>query len=380
VSREAAERAVRSSALRDFFAGDAVVRRPAELLGQDLHIVPDGREDRRLRVLDRLAIVLSWSDRFEPPMRRAICLLSTASVTELGVDAVAALLGLPARDVDDCLHEFEGTGLLQRTASSRYFMHPLVRLYWLHQAPEVLDADDAQSATRRLVDFLLHTAFDGERLLSPQRPAIMLTGTTSEAEPAPLRTAVDAMRWFDAENATVSAMQQAASEQGWDTAVWQLAWSMDDYLYRRGLAEPHRRAWRLGLEAAERLEDPRIIALAHLCLGRVTKETYHLEQALRLIPDDDLVSRAQAHRVMALVLEHGPGTRRSLHHAVAALRLFRVLELSVWEAVQLNAIGEQVAALGHADTARVFCRKALRLFREQRRMGEADRIRKLMRR
>ncbi|WP_250028533.1 NB-ARC domain-containing protein [Paractinoplanes maris] len=331
-----------------------------------------GNDDRRLRVLDRLATVLSWSDRFDPPMRRAMCLLSTAPVTELGVDAVAALLGMPARDVDDCLREFEGAGLLQRKADSRYFMHPLVRLYWMHQTPEVLGDDAAQAAVRRLVDFLLHSAFDGERLLSPQRPAITLTDTTRDVRPAPLRTAAEAMGWFDAEGTTLLAMQRAAAERDWDSAVWQLAWSMDDYLYRRGLAEPHRRAWRLGLEAAERLGVARIVALAHLCLGRVSREVHHLERALRLIPDDDLASRAQAHRVMALILESATETRRSLHHAIAALRLFRVLGLPVWEAVQLNAIGEQVAGIGHPDTGRELCRRALDLHqRHHHRPGEA---------
>ncbi len=293
-----------------------------------------------------------------------MCLLSVAPVAELGIDAAAALLDLPERQVYDCLREFERAGLIYQRSTSRYSMHPLVRLFWVDQVPGGVVKGEEIAAVRRLVIHLLGSAWSCERLLFPQRPAIELGNSADAVTIVPRQSTDEAMRWFDAESTTLVAAQRAAAERGWHALVWQLAWSADTYLYRRGLAEQHERMWQRGLAAAEQLGDSRVIALAELCLGRVTGSTVHLERALRLIPPDDPATLAQAHRAISLALESDEDLRRSLHHAVAALRLFRGLDMPVWEATQLNAIGEQLAALGHPAAGREFCGRALLLHQQ----------------
>jgi tetratricopeptide (TPR) repeat protein len=163
---------------------------------------------------------------------------------------------------------------------------------------------------------------------------------------------------------TLPVVQRAAADRGWNAEVWQLAWCLDDYLYRRGAVESHERMWRLGLAAAERTGDRDVIALAELCLGRIggANARTHLRRALELIRPDDLMHRALAHRALSLQLEN-EDQREALHHAIAALRLFRTLRDRMWSAVQLNAIGETLAVLGHPETGRECCRRALRTHR-----------------
>ncbi|MBW6434832.1 tetratricopeptide repeat protein [Actinoplanes hulinensis] len=316
------------------------------------------RRSDRLDVLDGLRTVISWSDRFDPATRRAMCLLSAAPPVLVGLGGAAALFGLPPRGSRLVLREFERAGLVHRDAAGRYGMHEHVRLYYEESTGEV------DPAVRRLVRYYLHSAYAGQRLLSPARPEITI-------EPLPEHVAVErmeeeqgALAWFDAEKSTLPVVQRAAADLGWHAEVWQLAWCMDDYLYRRGTVESHERMWRLGLTAAERTEDRDVIALAELCLGRIggIGARDHLRRALDLIRPGDLVHRALAHRALSLQLEH-ENRREALHHAIAALRLFRTLPDPRWSAVQLNAIGEMLAALGHPGAGRRCCLRALEAHR-----------------
>jgi tetratricopeptide (TPR) repeat protein len=322
------------------------------------------RRSDRLDVLDGLRTVISWSDRFDPATRQAICLLSASPPALVGLGGAAALFGLPTGPSRAVLREFERAGLVHRNAAGRYGMHEHVRLYFEE------DAGDVDLAVRRLVRYYLHAAYSGQMVLSPGRPGIAV-------EPAPDGIVVermaddrDALAWFDAERSTLPVVQRAAADRGWDAEVWQLAWCMDDYLYRRGAVEAHERMWRLGLAAAERTGVRDVIALAELCLGRIggTGAEAHLRRALELIRPDDLLRRAMAHRVLSLRLEN-EHRREALHHAIAALRLFRSLRQPMWSAIQLNAVGETLAALGHPDTGRECCRRALRT---HRRLGNAN--------
>lgn len=320
-------------------------------------------EGDRLDALDGLRAVISSSDRFDPPARRALCLLSSAPPALVGVGGAAALLGLDVRSSRGLLREFERAGLVYRDAGSRYGMHELIRLYYAEQAA-ALATGEVESAVRRLVRYCVHTAYAGERLLSPFRPDISAGPTRDGTGGERLSGETEALAWFDAGRSMLPVMQRVAADRGWHDDVWQLAWCMDNYLYRCGLVELHERMWRLGLASAERTGDRKVIALAELCLGRIlpgAESLGHLGRALELIDPDDLAARAQAHRVMAL----RPGTpRAALHHAIAALRLFRQLGEPVWAAIELNAIGEELAQLDHPVLARGFCRQALRTHQE----------------
>jgi tetratricopeptide (TPR) repeat protein len=329
------------------------------------------RKADRLDVLDGLRAVISWSDRFDPSARRAMCLLSAAPPVLVGLGGTAALFGLAVRPSRGLLQEFERAGLVHRNAGSRYWMHELVRLYYEEQT-EALPAGEVGAAVRRLAHYCLHTAYAGERLLSPLRPDISVGPVPREIvvdRPAGQREALD---WFDAERSMLPVVQRVAADRGWNAEVWQLAWCMDNYLYRRGLVELHERMWRLGLAAAERTGDPDVIALAELCLGRVLtgpEAREHLRRALDPIHSGNLAHRAQAHRALSLQTSD---RRESLHHAIAALRIFQTLGEPVWRAMQLNAIGERVAELGHPIAGRAFCLRALRTHRKHKnRNGEA---------
>jgi hypothetical protein len=114
--------------------------------------------------------------------------------------------------------------------------------------------------------------------------------------------------WFDLELPTLLALQRIAEHHGWDDIVWQLAWSLDGYLWRRGHIHHQLNAWRAGLAAARRLSDNTVLALAHRLLGQTAtragllhEATHHLHQALRVTRDNgDRHGEARSHYDLAL--------------------------------------------------------------------------------
>jgi hypothetical protein len=74
--------------------------------------------------------------------------------------------------------------------------------------------------------------------------------------------------WLDAEWPVLLAVQQLAAGTGRDAHAWQLAWSLDTVLNRRGLWHEQADAWQAALPAAGRLPHP-AAATAHRLLGWV---------------------------------------------------------------------------------------------------------------
>jgi len=220
------------------------------------------------------------------------------------------------------------------------------------------------------VGYYLHTAHTGERLLYPDRQPI------SSSEPVPghsvprLRDDASTLSWFAVEHLCLLAVQTVAVEQGWHRLVWQLAWALHGYLWRRGHIRDQLATWRAGLAAAERLRDPVVKALAHRLLGQAfaraglrPEASRHLRRALKLSANaDDTHGEARAHYDLARMGRNGDH-RRALTHAVHALRLFEALANPVWRAEALAEVGWHQARLGRYDEARKLCQQALALFR-----------------
>ena len=315
----------------------------------------------------------------EPQVARALRLCSLAPADDLGGPVAASLTGLPVEAALAALRGLAGASLAERLAPDRFRLHDLLRLYGIEQAGT--DPAEQQAALQRLIDHYLHAAHDGERALFAERPPITVrpaaAGTARISHPDPDA----AMAWFDDQHTALLQVQPIAQRLGRLDAVWQLAWVLDNYHYRRGLAHQQLAVWQRGLSAAETLRDPEAVLLAHLCLGNVSVRTgrpgeglRHLETALRLARErGDPMAEAQTHRVLGLAWEAGGAHRRSLRAHAAALRMFAIAtDAPIWRAIQLNAIGESYAYLGNLERARAYCLGALGLQQElSNRSGEA---------
>ncbi len=309
-----------------------------------------------------------WSeyDRFGPDVRAAFRLLGLCPGVDVELAGAASLLGRPLAETAGLLHLLVSKSLLEQPARDRFRMHDLVLAFARARAEAELALDERIAARRRLADSLLAGAHAAQQQLSPHRPAVTLDDPGPLV--VPMRPAGDAMSWFDGRYPMLTGLQRYAAGQGWDAMVWQLAWSLDDYHYRRGLFAAHEQAWRRGLTAAERSGDPEALALARLCLGNILTRADRRDEALPLLEqarawfagNRDLAGLAQSHRA----LQFGAAGPEHLHHAQRALELFRELGDPVWIAIALNAVGECLARLGRPDEARRHCTEALGLHRE----------------
>jgi DNA-binding SARP family transcriptional activator/tetratricopeptide (TPR) repeat protein len=329
------------------------------------------------------AFALSY-EQLDDARQRMFRLLGVHPGPDFDAPAAAALAALELADAEQLLESLVDDHLLQQHAPGRYRFHDLLRRHAHTTALDDEPEPDRRAALRRVVGFHLHTAYAGSRLLDDQHPPIDLE--PPGCVPWPLEDAEEAMSWFDANHRCVVAARAAAEEQGWDTAVWQLAWTLDNFHYRRGDLHANIACWRAGLAAAERLGDRaaqarahRRLGLVYAPLGRFSEALDHLGESLRLAEEiGDLLGQAGVHYVLALAWHEQDDHVRALTRAFSAHDLYRTLGNTKWETRALSLVGTCYSHLGHHSEARRYCRTALALaLRRKDVYGEADSLESL---
>lgn len=339
-----------------------------------------GETSARLDVLDggeltsNLRAALSWSyQALEPEAAEVFGLLSLAPGPDIGLPAASVLTGLSPGRFTVLVRQLSNAHLVQRHSATRYRMHDLIRLYATEYAAGV-----GTAALRRLISFYIQASHTGERLLYPDRMPIEIEKVAHDAIPAFVDD-TSILTWFDEELPCLLAAQTTASQHGWHSFVWQLAWTLHGYLWRRGHLREQLATWDAGLAAAAQLGDPVMHGVAHRLLGQacaragmLTKASGHLNQALDLAKQcGDRHGEARAHHDLTWVWRR-TDDQLALNHASEALRLFRTLGNPVWEAEALNMMGWHQAQLGQYHQARSSCERALLLFRlHANRQGQA---------
>lgn len=313
-----------------------------------------------------LPAVLSWSlHTLTAEQVRMFALLGSAPGPDIGLAAAASLAGRSSRETGAMLRALAQASLVTET-NRRYRMHELVRDHAAH-----LDSADRATASRRVVDHYLRTAHAADRVLSPERQPIELTATAAPGDP---------LAWLAGEHQCLLAAQQMAVALGWHREVWQLAWSLNTYHYRRGLFHDEQAVWQAALAAADHLGVPTTRILARRQLGRVlarvsnyAESLTYLQQALTLAEaEGDRGSEAEVIGTLSLFWVNRGDQRKALGYCVRALELFRQLGDLVREAQSLNNIGWLSAQLGDYEQGRRHCLDALALHRRHHfRDGEA---------
>ena len=313
--------------------------------------------------------VFSWSyQRLSDPGRRLFRLLGLHFGPDISVPAAVSLAGLPREQVRPALAELARAHLLTERVPGRFTFHDLLRAYAAEVAHSHDPGDYRHVAMHRVLDHYLHTAYHADELLSRHRerpfaPAGASAGVTAEV----LADQKQALAWFEAEHAVLlAALRQAA---GFDTHIWQLAWTMASFLEYQG----HWRDWRdslqLAVEASGRLPDKTARALSDQGLGRafVLLSSYdsartHLERALDLYGElGDITGQANVHMTLVVIADRQGLYSEALPHARQALDLFRTAGHDTGRARALNAVGWFLAQLGDYEQALVYCQQALAL-------------------
>ncbi|UOX91099.1 tetratricopeptide repeat protein [Amycolatopsis sp. FBCC-B4732] len=326
------------------------------------------------------AFALSY-EHLDAAQQRMFRLLGLNPGPDIDVPAAAALAAVSPFEAERLLESLVDDHLLQQPVTGRFRFHDLVRQHAQTTAHTEEPEPGRRTALRRLIGFHLHTGHRGSRLLDQQHPPIEVGEPPEGCVPAPLADDGAAMTWFDVNHECVLAARKAAEDAGWDTCVWQLAWTLDNFHYRRGHLQANITSWLAGLAAAERLEDLAVQARAHRRLGLVygpfgqaSEALHHLNRSLTLAKEiRDTLGQAGVHFVLALHWTHEKDDERALGHAMSALELYRTLEDGKWEARAYSLIGACLSRLGRHEEARGHAESGLALCREREDVyGEAD--------
>ncbi|WP_237747060.1 ATP-binding protein [Micromonospora lupini] len=326
--------------------------------------------------------VFSWSYRsLTPQAARLFRLFGCHPGPDIGVAAAASLAGLPREQVPRLLTELAHAHLVTEHAPGRFGAHDLLRAYAAEQAERLDPAEARRAAIRRGLDHYLHTAHAAALLLQPGRDPVTLAAAPPGVAPEEITDHAQALAWFTVEYPVLLAAVAHARRAGFDGHAWQLAWTLVDFLQRRGRWPDLAVAQRTALAGARRAGDRLGQANAHRDLarvlsrlGRVDEAASNYRQALALFGAlGDHTGQARTHRAFGAMLDGLGRYAEALDHVRRALALYRDAGHLAGEASARNAVGWAHAQLGQYRPALAHCEQALALLRRTGdRHGEAN--------
>jgi tetratricopeptide (TPR) repeat protein/DNA-binding XRE family transcriptional regulator len=326
--------------------------------------------------------VFSWSLGHLPTLTaRLFGLLSHHPGPDITIPAAASLGGLPRSQARQALGELAEAHLITESAAGRFSMHDLLRAYAAEQA-RAAGERGSREAIGRLLGYYVHTSRAATLLLNPARETLSLAAPALPpgVSPDPLADHAQALAWYDAEHKNMLAAVEQAAGAVFDAEACLLAWSLADFLDRRGSWHDWVIAQQAALAAAVRLGDRGLQVRTERALGRAYTEVGALAEAeacfRRALELDrhpgNAGSRASTHLALARVLEYQGHFGQCLEHTRQALGLYRDAGDTAGQARALNGIGWFQVRLGHYQDAIGCCEQALSLYRHaEDRRGEA---------
>jgi tetratricopeptide (TPR) repeat protein len=357
-------------------------RFPLAVLAAELRVA-----GRRLDALDagdptsQVRAVFSWSyTTLTPPAARLFRLLGLHPGPDIDTAAAANLAAHTEPQARRLLAELIRASLLTEHVPGRYIFHDLLRVY-ATELTHTLDTDqDRHTATTRLLDHYLHTAYTAALLLSPGRPPISLIPADPQVIPHLLADVRQALDWFTTERLVLLAAVEHAAATGFDAHAWQLSWTLNEFLNRRGHWHDRVTAGRTAVTAVRRLGDPagqlvthRLLANAYTALHRFDDAHVQLQHALAVgIQTGDHAGQGHTHLSLAQMRGRRGDHRRALDHAYQALDLFQATGDLAGKARALTGIGWYHAMLGENEQALTAAHQALTLHQNLNdRIGQA---------
>jgi tetratricopeptide (TPR) repeat protein len=317
--------------------------------------------------------VFSWSYRaLDPASARLFRLLGLHPGPDVAVPAAASLAGLSVRETRALLTTLGRSHLITEHVPGRYAWHDLLHAYAIELAGSHDEEAERLAATRRMLDHYVHTAHACALLFSPHREPLVLTPPVAGALVTDVVDDDQAAAWFTAEHAVVLAVVREAAARQFDAHAWELAWTVQHFLDRRGHWHDLLSVQHIALGAALRAGDAAGqggahmgLARAHGDLGQFDDAGAHLVRALELFEQiGDGISEANAHRSFSWLLEQQGDYAAALTHAEQGLVLHRAQGDHPGQAAALNAIGWYHALSGRYEQALTHCSEALKILQE----------------
>jgi tetratricopeptide (TPR) repeat protein len=314
--------------------------------------------------------VFSWSYRaLTPPAARLFRLLGLHPGPDITAPAAASLAALPLTQTRPLLAELRRAHLLTEHTPGRYTLHDLLRTYTAELTHEHDGETGRRAARHRLLDHYLHTGHTAAILLNPHREPITIATPRPGVTLGHIVAHVQAQAWFDAEQAVLLAIA-AQAPAGFDTHTWQIAWSISDFLYRRGQWTDVVATQRAAVEAAGRAGNPAGQARAHRYLAMGLARLGEYEDALRQLRhaldlyrgEGEVTGQAHTYIGIARINDQCGKHTEALHHCEQALDLFVRAGNEPGQAEALNAIGWCHARLGNYERTIHYVQQSLTRF------------------
>jgi tetratricopeptide (TPR) repeat protein len=322
--------------------------------------------------------VFSWSyQALTPHAARLFRLLGLHPGPDIAAPAAGSLAGITPDAVGPLLAELTRATLLTEPTPGRFTCHDLLRAYATHLAHTIDTDEQCHAVTGRILDHYLHTAGIAAALLAPARGPLPLAPPMAGVTPEQLGDHAQALRWFTVEHQVLLAAVAHAAATGLDTHTWQLAWTLDTFLDRRGHWHDQVAVGQAAVAAAQRLADPatqvrthRILSGAYIRLGRLDDAYTQLSHALDLATHtDDQTQQAHTHLNLTYLWERRGQPAQALYHAEQALHLYWATGHQTGRAHALNTVGWYHTLLGEHQQAITYCQQALPLFQQ---LGDRD--------
>ncbi|HEY4457091.1 MAG TPA: BTAD domain-containing putative transcriptional regulator [Pseudonocardiaceae bacterium] len=311
--------------------------------------------------------MLSWSYAALTAEQAGVFgLLGLAPGPEIGLAAAARLSGLTESRARSVLRSLERVSLLQQHLPDRFRMHDLVRLYAEEQG---LSQRDHDAALDRLRDFYAYTAITVDRLRGTGEHPMDMGSPVPGADPQEFRDRPEALAWFTAEHACLTASQSAAFARGQYFTVWLLSWSLTFLFVRRGLLHDDVRSWKLAMRAIEHIDDPQLRIRSDRALSQALFRVGQNEEALARLADSlllaqrigDQASTAKLHYALAQHADRVGEFAMAYEHAAAALRIEEQHGDPLERGRAHNMVGTFAARLGRYEEALAHCQAAFDL-------------------
>jgi DNA-binding SARP family transcriptional activator/DNA-binding XRE family transcriptional regulator len=330
-------------------------------------------EQDRLTALDAgetatsVRAAFSWSYRhLTPAAARIFRLLGLHPGPDVSLAAAASLAGVSHKEARAILAELTAAHLLTEHVPDRLACHDLLRAYAAEQAEALTSDTERRAAVHRLLGHYLHSARAADRQLYPARPPIDVEPPAAGTSAERFAGHAQALAWFDAEHQVLLATIALAARQGFDACAWQLAWTLETFLYRRDHLTDWAATQRTALAAARRLGDRNGQACAHrgianaLLLGDCHGADAHLRQAMMLRRQaGDRAGQAVLLVDFSRLHERERRYRQAVSSARKALGIYRELGDRRGEAIALNHVGWTLGLVGRFEQAFAHCQQAL---------------------
>ncbi|MBB2946594.1 DNA-binding SARP family transcriptional activator [Actinoplanes lutulentus] len=305
----------------------------------------------------------SWSYRqLSPGAARLFRLLSQAPTAGITAEACVSLAGGDAAGTRAALEELSEAALVTEQDGGCFTGHVLVRAY-AEELFRTLDPPAEQrAAVTRLLQYYLHSSFNAQVVLAPNRTPIPPDPALPGVAPEDPQTYQEAIAWFARHRRALKEAVSVAADLGYGIVPWQLAITMQQYFEWYGYFQDWDDVMRVALQAARGSGDVlgeahvlRSLAGARWFFGANEESLALLAAALEVFDEyrmllEQALTHINVHAVHTSLGEH----KKALESAETAVQLCRAAGNETSLMRSLDCKGRSLARLGqHAEAARV---------------------------